>query len=118
MILEDQIFAQSLLLAGTLEPRQEELLRLLASGTGSSLAAKLRSGLSPEDCKADFIAAASLYALAALAEASPDSLPEQFTVGDVTVKRGSSNPASACLRSQAELMITPYLADRFSFMGV
>ena len=118
MILADQIYAQALLLAGELEPRQAELLRLLARGSGSALAARLRSGLTPEDCKADFIAAASLYALAALAEADLDGMPEQFKAGDVTVKRASANPAASCLRNQAELMISPYLADRFSFAGV
>lgn len=118
MTLAEQIYAQALLLAGTLEPRQEQLLRVLAGGTGTSLASRLRSGLTPEDCKADFIAAASLYALAALAEADMNGLPEQFTAGDVTVKRAGTNPAANCLRNQAELMIAPYLQDRFSFLGV
>ena len=68
MILTEQVYAQALLLAGGLEKQQEELLKVLVTGTCSSLAARLRQGLTPDDCRADFIAAASLYALSALAE--------------------------------------------------
>lgn len=118
MILEDQIFAQALVLAGELEERQEQLLRLLTRAAGASLAKRLAPGLTPEDCRADFIAASALFALAALAEADPAGVPEQFSVGDVTVKRSSDNPAANCLRNQAELMLAPYVADRFSFLGV
>ena len=43
---------------------------------------------------------------------------EQISAGDFTIKKGSRDAASNCLRSQAELMIAPYLKDRFSFKGV
>jgi hypothetical protein len=43
---------------------------------------------------------------------------EQMTAGDVTLRRSGSNAAENCLRYQAELMIGPYLKDRFSFKGV
>ena len=65
MMLMDQVLAQALLLAGELDDRQTELLRILCTASASSLAARLREGLTPEDCKADFIVAASLFALAA-----------------------------------------------------
>ena len=55
MTLTEQVFAQSLLLAGDPEPRQEELLKLLCSGAVNSLTARLREGLRPEDCLADFV---------------------------------------------------------------
>lgn len=118
MNLTEQIFAQAVLLCGSVDSRQEALLRLLCGCAASTLQARLRSGITPQDCKADFIAAASLYALAALSEVDDAVQPESFTAGDVTVRRGSSNAASRCLRSQAELMITPYLKDGFSFRGV
>ena len=118
MMLADQVFAQAVLLSGGLDPRQEPLLRILAEGVCSSLAMQLRQGLTPEDCKADFIAAASLYALAALAGAEDARQAEQFTAGDITLRRKSADAASNCLRNQAELMIAPYLKDRFSFQGV
>ena len=118
MILKEQVFAHALLLAGGLEKQQEELLKVLVTGTCSSLAARLRQGLTPDDCRADFIAAASLYALSALAEVKDAGEAEQFTAGDITLRRRSTDAASNCLRSQAELMIAPYLRDRFTFLGV
>ena len=37
----------------------------------------------------------------------------------MTVKQGGcKDAASRCLHNQAELMITPYLKDRFAFLGV
>ena len=118
MSLTDHIYAQALLLAGGLEARQEMLLKVLCRSAEVSLAARLREGLAAEDCKADFVAAASLFALAALTEAGDGAEPEQFTAGDVTVRRKNSGAAANCLRYQAELTIGPYLKDRFSFRGV
>ena len=119
MTLTEQFFAQAALLAGELDGRQTNLLRLLCGASASSLAARLREGLTPEDCKADFIAAASLLALAQL-NGVDDAQVEEFKAGDLTVKQGSKNrdAASQCLQRQAELMIAPYLRDGFSFRGV
>ena len=94
------------------------LLKLLCRGAASSLEARLREGLTAEDCKADFVAAASLYALAALSGTSDLDRMEEITAGDVTLKRSGSDAAANCLRYQAELMIGPYLKDRFTFRGV
>ena len=118
MNLTEQIFAQAVMLAGAIDLRQEALLRLLCGGAASSMEKRLRDGVKPEDCKADFVAAASLYALAALAETDEMANLESFTAGDVTVRKGSSNAASQCLRYQADLMISPYSKDRFAFRGV
>ena len=118
MNLTEQIFAQALLLSGGLSTRQEEMLKLLCRGAANSLERRLREGLCPEDCKADFIAAASLYALAALSGADELDNMETITVGDLTLKRSGKDTASNCLYNQAELIIGPYLKDRFSFRGV
>ncbi len=118
MTLTDQVFAQALLLSGGLEAKQEALLKLLCRGAVNSLAQRLRQGLTPEDCKADFVAAASLYALAALSGSDDLDRVEQITVGDMTMRRNDSDAAANCLRYQAELMIGPYLKDRFAFRGV
>lgn len=117
MTLAEQVYAQALLLAGDLEENQSALLRALSAAATASLTAQLRSGLTPADCKADFIAAASLLALANLNTAEK---LEEFRVGEVTMKRTSASrdAASRCLRRQAELMIGPYLKDRFAFLGV
>ena len=118
MMLTDQVFAQAILLAGTLEEEQEQMLRMLCRAACSSLQARLREGLQPEDCKADFVAATSLFALAAMAGAGHRDGLKEFTVGDVTMRRASGDTASNCLFSQAELIIAPYLKDRFCFRGV
>ena len=120
MSLRDQVLAHALLLAGQLTERQQTVLGALCTATTASLNARLREGLTAEDCKADFVASASLLALAALAGIAEDVPVEQITVGDFSVKKGSltHDAASNCLRAQAELMMTPYLKDNFSFMGV
>ena len=118
MTLTEQIFAQALLLAGELEQKQMDLLQVLCQGANRSLARRLRDGLTPEDCKADFVTAASLFALSALSVADEKSAVEMFQAGDLSIRRRESDAASNCLRNQAELMIAPYLKDYFSFVGV
>lgn len=118
MTLTEQVFAQALLLAGELDCRQQDLLSILCAASASSLTARLRDGLRPEDCKADFIASASLFALAALNSIDGSVDVSEFKAGDLTVKRTGADAASRCLQNQAELMIAPYLKDRFHFAGV
>ena len=116
MSLTDQIYAQALVMVGRLSPEQDALLRVLCRVAKNTLAGRLRSGITPEDCRADFIAAGSLFALAALSES--DGSPERFTAGDLTVQRGRTDSASKCLRRQAELILMPYVRDCFTFLGV
>ncbi len=117
MTLTEQVYAQAVLMAGSEVEVQEALLQVFCQSATNSLTAQLREGLTPEDCKADFVAAASLYALAALAEVDELSDFSHIQVGDVTMKRGGG-AATACLRNQARLMMTPYLADDFVFRGI
>ena len=118
MTLTEQVFAQAQVLAGELEEKQYKLLKLLCQGAVSSLTCRLREGLAPEDCKADFLAAASLFALASLSAVADAGEMEQVAVGDLTLRRRSGDAASNCLRNQAELIIAPYLRDGFTFVGV
>lgn len=118
MMLSQQVFAQALLMAGQLEQTQEELLRLLCDGATRSVCNRLRQGITVDDCKADIIAAASLYALAALNEAGQARDVAEFKAGDLTIKRGGTDAPSRCLHRQAELIIGPFLQDNFSFLGV
>ena len=118
MSITDQVFAQAMLLSGAVTKEQEPLLQVLCQSAVNSLTARLRPGLSADDCKADFIAAASLYALASLSELDEVGQLERMQIGDVTMVRRSKSPASACLRSQAALMMGPYLVDKFAFRGV
>lgn len=118
MTLTEQVYAQAVLLSGVAEPKQEQLLELFCRSSVGSLAARLREGLTPEDCKADFVAAGALYALAALSETDPASNLQRMQIADVTLVPGSASAASKCLRKQAELMMAPYCKDLFSFRGV
>lgn len=120
MTLTEQVYAQAVLLVGELEAKQSRLLQLLCASATSTLTAQLREGLQPEDCKADFVAAASLMALAGLNPLSESNQVEQLQAGDLTIRRGEGgkDAASRCLRRQAELMISPYLKDQFTFLGV
>jgi hypothetical protein len=118
MILNQQVCAQALLLAGEMEPRQEEMLKLLCNGAVSALQKRLREGLRPEDCLTDFIASASLYALAAMSTQTDMGRLDRITAGDITLQRSGTDAAVNCLRYQAEVMMAPYLKDSFSFRGV
>ena len=112
MTLTQQVYAQASLLAEELSPREQELLRLLCQSTTSALKTRLREGIEPADCKADFIAAASLFALAAMSSVQEEKLGTELKIGDVTMRRSGKDTASKCLYNQAELIITPYLCMR------
>ena len=116
MTLEDQIYAQALVLTGDLTQQQDALLRVLCRVARNAVAGRLRPNLTPEDIQSDFISACSLTALAALSES--DSGPERFTAGELTIQKSSSCAAARCLRSQAELILLPYVRDSFAFLGV
>lgn len=119
-MMKELVFAQALRLTGELEEKERELLRILCASASSALELRLKEGISPQDCAQDFIAAASLYAVAAMEEAREVSGVEEFKAGDLTVKTsdGKQEGAAKALFRQAELLARPYLADRFSFVGV
>lgn len=118
MTLTEQIYAQALVLIQDSQNEDLAMLEILCRCSESALRQKLRDGVTPDDCKADFVAAASLYALAALSEMDEVAHMEQFQAGDLTLRRGSPDSAACCLRYQAEVMMLPYLKDKFTFMGV
>ena len=118
MSLLEQIQAHAQLMAGAGSPQMMEMLKTLCQASASYLENRLRDGLTPEDCKADFVAAASLMALAALDGLDEERGVEQITAGDLTIRKGSKAAAANCLRTQAELMMAPYMKDGFIFRGV
>jgi len=119
MTLREQVYAHAALLAGELDEDQGHILQALCAAATASLGARLREGLRPEDCRADFVAAASLFALAELNAVRDGAALEQITAGDLTLRKSASaDPASRVLRGQARLMIAPYLKDNFCFRGV
>ena len=118
MILTEQIVAQAKILTRDLEERDLPMLEVLCRAAETTLKAKLRDGIRPEDCIADFVAAAALFAVAAMTELDEVAQMEMITAGDLTLRRKSSDASACCLRYQAELLMTPYMADSFAFLGV
>ncbi len=118
MSLTDQIYAQARILIQDSSGANLPLLEILCRSAENALVQKLRDGVTPEDCKADFVAAASLFALAALSETDETAQIQQMQAGDLTLRRESHDSAACCLRYQAEVMMMPYLKDKFSFRGV
>ena len=120
MSLLEQIQAHAQLMSGNISPMQTQMLKTLCQASASYLEHRLRDGLTPEDCKADFVAAASLLAMAGLTSYRAEDYSEQVSVADFSMKtnKGYKDVAANCLKTQAELMIAPYLKDRFAFMGV
>ena len=118
MTLTEQIIAQSKTLIRDLEERDLAMLELLCRASELALKAKLRPDITPADCIADFIAAASLFAVAAMSELDEIAQMEQITAGDLTLRRKSTDAAACCLRYQAELLMAPYMLDDFAFVGV
>ena len=118
MSLTEEIYSQ----AGTLLQNTTDvnvtLLELFCRSAENSLRQNLRSGITPEDCKADFVAAAGMLALAAMSEMDEVAQMEQIQTGDLTLRRGDTDSAARCLRHQAQVLMKPYLKDHFSFVGV
>ena len=79
MTLTEQVHAQALLMSQQNTEEDSAMLEVLCRAAVASLARQLRAGITPEDCKADFVAAASLYALAARSELDEMAQLEQVT---------------------------------------
>jgi hypothetical protein len=118
MSVTERIVAQAKTLLRDLEEQDLPKLELLCRAAEVQLTAKLRPGLLVEDCIADFIAASALYAVAAMTELDETAQLEMITMGDMTLRRKSTDAAACCLRYQAELIISPFVADAFAFLGV
>ena len=118
MTLTQQVFYQARLMAQELTEENQTMLEAMCQVSVSALKARLRENLEPEDCLADFVTAAAMYALAAMSCVTEMGQLEQVTAGDVTMRRSGKDTASKCLYNQAELIITPYLKDQFVFRGI
>lgn len=96
-------------------------LRTMCIAAEAELTARLRYGLTPDDCGGLFTAAAALLALSMCMAAGWQGV-EAYTAGEVTVKyaeQGQRLAGCENLRRQAETMIAPYIYDTgFAFRGV
>ena len=106
-----------MLTAGFTQEERRELLRLLCGAAVSALSARLE--IPPEDCLEEFVAAASLYALAEWYCGKQRERFQEFRAGDLTVKPGEGTALSpASLKAQAMELLRPYWKDSFRFQGV
>ena len=114
-MMKDQVFARAALQAGELDAQRQELLQVLCEAACASLEARLRDGISSEDCGELFATAACMYAMAAL-EGFSESV--EFKAGDLSVKKGARSEKSRELCCQADRLMAPFLKDSFVFSGV
>ncbi|MEG1858152.1 MAG: hypothetical protein RR216_05375 [Pseudoflavonifractor sp.] len=113
----ERIFALAKAL-GHVAAGDEETLRLMCQQAQAELTARLRDGVTAEDCEPAFRIGAAFLALAGLNAAERE---ENFTAGSITVRQGRQSPTerSAELRGQAERVMGPYIVpDGFAFCGV
>lgn len=118
MTLTQQVFAHARLMAQDLPEENELLLEAVCRAAVVSLQNRLRDGLVAEDCLTEFVTAAGMYALAAMSTVTDMSQLEQFTAGDLTLRKSSKDAAASCLRTQADMLMAPYLKPATVFMGV
>ena len=119
MRILDQVMMQAELLTGELDGPGRELLRLLCSAAVSTLQFQLKADITPEQCREEFVTAASLYALAELYRGKGNTQFQEFRAGDLTVKRGTGAARSPeSLKAQALELLRPNLKDSFRFLGV
>lgn len=122
MALADEIYQ----MAAVLAPSQtdEAILTSLCRAAEQAVAARLRPGVTAEDCRDSFVYAAALIAVSCLPPGGQNAQQVRaFTVGEVSVTAADTaavSGAAACLRTQAELLMAPYCtpADGFAFVGV
>lgn len=121
MTLVDEVYTHARILAPEVSDEHHALLEAACRSAAVSLKARLRDNLTVEDCRTDFVTAASMLALAALSEAGDLGQMgqlEQITAGDLTLRRSSGNMAADCLRSQAEFLMMGYVKGTYLFVGV
>ena len=100
-------------LGRTLTEEQEDSLAVLCEGAAESWQARLRDGLTPEDCRGTFLTACAWTALAHMAPALEAGVPRAFTAGDLSVSQGAGDWSQ--LARQAEVLMADYTRDEGFF---
>lgn len=102
----------------TQEQADDAMLLACCKAAEAELLSFLKSGLTEEDCADSFTLACCYLALSYLC-AGRSTAPEQFSVGDISIRRGGEDISAACLRTQAKLIMAPFVTDSaFAFKGV
>lgn len=116
MAVHDEVYSLASAFAGTLTAARQSALDRLCQGAERSLAARLRTGVTVEDCGACFVTAAAWMALAAYGAGRDGDGVESFAASDLSLSCRSDG--GEALRKQAEEIMGPYLSDGFAFLGV
>lgn len=122
MTMREEILAAAKAVCGAAD-EEEALLERLCDAAGDEVAARLRGGLTAEDCGGAFVCAAAWIAAAALEGArSGGALCSSLRAGDLTLTLPSAQERaqrSRLLRRQAWDLMAPYLGDgTFCFRAV
>ncbi len=117
MTLIEQVQTQAQLMLPELAGENPAVTETMSAVAVSHLKGQLRDNLGPEDCLSDFVSAAAMLVLAAMAEAGSLSGISRFTAGDMTVQ-GEAGTKAETLRTQARVLMRPYMKAGFVFMGV
>jgi len=100
---------------GDVAEEEEETLKLLCAQAAEELTARLKAGVTPEECGSAFVVAAAWMALDGLETGRGQGNIEQFSAGDLTIRTGGGGD----LRRQALRLMGSYLEDdEFAFQGV
>ena len=114
MTRQDRIRNLAYELLGSMEEEQTTLLSALCLGVDQELSARLRPGITPEDCLDAFVLAGALLCVSALNQISTANISD-FTAGTLKIAFGSDHSPLANL---AYRTMEPWLADGLVFLGV
>lgn len=112
------------LASGITNPSEEEraLLESLCHAAEAAWLARLKSGVSAEDCGEAFLCAAAFTAAADFAVSRNSEGVESFTAGEISIRHSGSTDGQAqadALRKTAERLMAPYAETaEFAFKGV
>jgi len=117
--MQERILALAAGVAGV-TGTEENLLRTLCAAEETAWSARLKEGISAEDCGEAFACAVAFSAAADFLASRGGGNVESFAAGEISVKTGSSGDGQTeALRKSAERLMAPYaLAEDFCFKGV
>ncbi len=105
---------------GQVGEADRQRLERLCTLAEQELAARLKSGITAQDCADAFVLAAAWTALADWATGESIGAVSSFSAGDITIRSdAAASQGGDALRRRGEMALAPYLADRgFFFRGV
>lgn len=113
----DAVYRNAALFVRTQSEEEAQALRTMCAAAADGLRARLRPGLTAEDCPG-FDLAAAWMAIGFFSTGRRADGVRSFTVGDLRFDCGAENAAAEALVTQAELLLASKLRDSVAVMGV